>query len=118
MMHDFSLTEHYVVFYDLPGTFDPKQAVATTMPRLLRGVAERMVESLIGRVRLPEPIGVALCTRGLAHPVFPYRRDPRYPARACAAWISAVVVSARNRGLRLPALSLGSRRLGRRLART
>ena len=32
MMHDFSLTERHVVFYDLPVTFDAAQAAAMTVP--------------------------------------------------------------------------------------
>ena len=36
MMHDMSLTEHHVVFYDLPVTFDTGQAAAMTVPRSLR----------------------------------------------------------------------------------
>ena len=36
MMHDFSLTDKYVVIYDLPVTFDPVQVLPTTMPRWLR----------------------------------------------------------------------------------
>ena len=58
MMHDFSLTERYVVFYDLPVTFDPDQApVAVGAPDPLRAMAGRGVSSL------------------------PYRWNPRYPAR-------------------------------------
>src|SRR5574337_1345078 len=36
MMHDFSLTENHVVFYDLPVTFDARQVVETSVPRALR----------------------------------------------------------------------------------
>ena len=36
MMHDFSLTERHIVLYDLPVTFDARQAVSMTVPRGLR----------------------------------------------------------------------------------
>ena len=36
MMHDFSLTERHVVFYDLPVTFDARRAAEMTVPRGLR----------------------------------------------------------------------------------
>lgn len=36
MMHDFSLTEKYVVIYDLPVTFDPAEVIPVTVPRWLR----------------------------------------------------------------------------------
>ncbi len=39
MMHDFSLTEDHVVLYDLPVTFDPRQAVAHAVPRAVRAPA-------------------------------------------------------------------------------
>ncbi len=35
MMHDFSLTDKYVVIYDLPVTFDPVQVLPQNMPRWL-----------------------------------------------------------------------------------
>ena len=56
MMHDFSLTERHVVFYDLPVTFDARQAAAMTVPRGLRLPARLMLSALIGRVRIPDPI--------------------------------------------------------------
>ena len=36
MMHDFSLTDKYVVIYDLPVTFDPVQVMPRTVPRWLQ----------------------------------------------------------------------------------
>ena len=35
MMHDFSLTDKYVVIYDLPVTFDPMQVMPANVPRWL-----------------------------------------------------------------------------------
>src|ERR1700739_2583562 len=59
MMHDFSLTEKYVVFYDLPVTFDPAQVMAASIskaPRWLQLPARLVVQSVLGRVRIPSPI--------------------------------------------------------------
>jgi len=58
MMHDFSLTERYVVFYDLPVTFDPNQVP--------------------GPVDVPDPL-TARTGRGAS--ALPYRWNPDYPAR-------------------------------------
>ena len=56
MMHDMSLTERHVVFYDLPVTFDARQAAAMTVPRGLRLPARLLLSALIGRIRIPDPI--------------------------------------------------------------
>src|SRR6202789_2173073 len=56
MMHDFSLTDKDVVLYDLPVTFDPVQVLPASMPRWLRLPARLVVQSVIGRVRIPSPI--------------------------------------------------------------
>ena len=56
MMHDFSLTERHVVFYDLPVTFDSRQAATMAVPRGLRLPARLLLSALIGRVRIPDPI--------------------------------------------------------------
>lgn len=45
MMHDFSLTERYVVFYDLPVVFDARQVVRATVPRLLRKPAQLVLSA-------------------------------------------------------------------------
>ncbi|WP_197499101.1 carotenoid oxygenase family protein, partial [Mycobacterium sp. E3298] len=81
MMHDFSLTEKYVVIYDLPVTFDPVQALPQTMPRWLGLPARLAMQSLIGRVRVPSPIN-ALMNRNPKHSDrMPYAWNPGYPAR-------------------------------------
>jgi carotenoid cleavage dioxygenase len=81
MMHDFSLTENHVVFYDLPVTFDPRQAVAVSVPFILRAPARLVLAALIGRVRVPEPI-IAIAGKGMqGNTNLPYRWDPSYPAR-------------------------------------
>jgi hypothetical protein len=56
MMHDFSLTEQHVIFYDLPVTLDSREAVAVSVPRVLRAPARLVLSALIGRVRVPDPI--------------------------------------------------------------
>ncbi|MCG7597108.1 carotenoid oxygenase family protein [Mycobacterium sp. C3-094] len=81
MMHDFSLTERYVVFYDLPVTFDVEQAVEMTVPRALRLPARLMLSALIGRVRIPDPIAARMPAAPSADRRFPYSWNPRYPAR-------------------------------------
>jgi carotenoid cleavage dioxygenase len=81
MMHDFSLTEHHVVFYDLPVTFDPHEAVEMTVPRGLRLPARLMLSALIGRVRVPDPIAARRPRPKESDRRFPYSWNPRYPAR-------------------------------------
>lgn len=82
MMHDMSLTENYVVFYDLPVTFDAKQAAQMTAPRWLQLPARLMLSAMIGRIRIPDPVSakqrppVQTSDRRL-----PYSWDPKYPAR-------------------------------------
>ncbi|OQS12973.1 carotenoid oxygenase [Nocardia donostiensis] len=83
LMHDFSLTERYVVLYDLPVTFDPAELkelhdagpllAATPMPEPARLV----LQAIAGRVRIPDP-QTASVARDLR---LPYRWNPNYPAR-------------------------------------
>ncbi|HEY3895351.1 MAG TPA: carotenoid oxygenase family protein [Pseudonocardiaceae bacterium] len=81
MMHEFSLTENHVVFYDLPVVFDPRQAVEVAVPRALRTPARLVLSALIGRVRVPDPI-LAMIGKGMSgNANLPYRWDPHYPAR-------------------------------------
>jgi carotenoid cleavage dioxygenase len=81
MMHDFSLTERHVVFYDLPVTFDTAQAAEMSVPRGLRLPARLLLSALIGRVRIPDPITARTPTGNSADRRFPYSWNPRYPAR-------------------------------------
>ncbi|MCX2729251.1 carotenoid oxygenase family protein [Saccharopolyspora sp. NFXS83] len=81
MMHDFSLTENHVVFYDLPVTFDVRAVSRATVPPLLRRPAQLVLSAIIGKVRVPDPIAAMAAGRGGANTGFPYRWDPRYPAR-------------------------------------
>lgn len=81
MMHDFSLTEQHVVFYDLPVTFDSAQAVEMLVPRGLRLPARLLLSALIGRVRIPDPITARQPRRASSDRRLPYSWDPKYPAR-------------------------------------
>src|SRR5512139_1582322 len=81
MMHDFSLTESHVVFYDLPVTFDARKAVAGAVPGFLRAPARLVLSALIGRVRIPDPISAQAFRRPSATRALPYSWNPRYPAR-------------------------------------
>jgi len=81
MMHDFSLTDKYVVLYDLPVTFDPVQVMPASVPRWLQLPARLAIQSLIGRVRIPGPIA-AMASRGQrVAEGLPYAWNPNYPAR-------------------------------------
>lgn len=81
MMHDFSLTENHVVFYDLPVTFDPVSGAAITAPPGLRAITRLVLSVLVGRIRVPEPV-TALIGKGMRkNAQLPYRWDPNYPAR-------------------------------------
>lgn len=81
MMHDFSLTDKYVVIYDLPVTFDPVQVLPQKMPSWLALPARLVLQSLIGRVRVPSPINARM-NRDAAHSDrMPYAWNPHYPAR-------------------------------------
>ncbi|WP_028936637.1 carotenoid oxygenase family protein [Pseudonocardia spinosispora] len=82
MMHDFSLTENHVIFYDLPVVFDAEQAAAgAPMPRAFRTPAKLVMSALIGKVKVPDPITAMLAKSVPSNGRMPYRWDPRYPAR-------------------------------------
>lgn len=81
MMHDFSLTEKYVVVYDLPVTFDPIQVLPMNLPRWLSAPARLVLNSLVGKVRMPSPL-TAMVNRDSRPPAgLPYGWNPGYPAR-------------------------------------
>lgn len=81
MMHDFALTEHYAVIYDLPVTFDIDMA-AGKMPRPLRLPAKLALNRVIGRNPLPDPVVNTLARGGSGVPSqLPYSWDADYPAR-------------------------------------
>ncbi|MEB3070827.1 carotenoid oxygenase family protein [[Mycobacterium] vasticus] len=81
MMHDFSLTEKHVVFYDLPVTFDAGQVAQGIAPPGLRLPVRLILNALIGRVRIPDPLTARLPRRDRDPRTMPYRWNPKYPAR-------------------------------------
>ena len=52
MMHDFSLTERYVVVYDLPVVFDPSAVVPDGVPRPLRPAVGKRTPGCVATVTL------------------------------------------------------------------
>ncbi|MUN39394.1 carotenoid oxygenase family protein [Actinomadura litoris] len=81
MMHDFALTEKYVVLYDLPVTFDARQAARITVPRPLRYPTALLLSALVGRVKVPHPIAAMVGARMRANENLPFSWNPRHPAR-------------------------------------
>lgn len=81
MMHDFSLTDKYVVIYDLPVTFDPVQVMPTNVPRWLGLPARLVMQSVLGRVRIPSPVATIINRNREPIHRMPYRWDADYPAR-------------------------------------
>lgn len=81
MMHDFSLTEKYVVFYDLPVTFDPVQVLPTNAPRWLSLPTRLVLQSLLGRVKMPSPMATMINRNARPSNKMPYKWNPHYPAR-------------------------------------
>lgn len=81
MMHDFSLTDKYMVIYDLPVTFDPVQVMPTNVPSWLSLPARLVTQSLLGRVRVPSPMATAINRNRQPINRMPYKWDDNYPAR-------------------------------------
>ncbi|OBH23886.1 carotenoid oxygenase [Mycobacterium sp. E342] len=81
MMHDFSLTDKYVVIYDLPVTFDPIQIAPVNVPRPLSAPARLVAQSVLGRVRIPSPLATMMNRNRQPINRMPYRWDANYPAR-------------------------------------
>jgi carotenoid cleavage dioxygenase len=81
MMHDFSLTERHVIFYDLPVSFDAGIITEMAVPRALRLPARLLLSSLIGRVKIPDPIMARQPSFNPRDRRFPYSWNPKYPAR-------------------------------------
>lgn len=81
MMHAFSLTEKYVVIYDLPVTFDPVVMAPRVAPRWLQRPAQLVLEALVGRVRTPDPIQIRLNRMTKTVDTMPFSWDRSYPSR-------------------------------------
>ncbi|MEZ0052801.1 carotenoid cleavage dioxygenase [Mycobacterium sp. MAA66] len=81
MMHDFSLTERHVIFYDLPVTFDAGISAEMAVPRALRLPARLLLSALIGRVKIPDPVTARQPTGNPKDRRMPYSWNPKYPAR-------------------------------------
>jgi carotenoid cleavage dioxygenase len=81
MMHDFSLTDKYVVIYDLPVTFDPMQVVPANVPRWLSLPARLVMQSVLGRVRIPSRLMTAINQNRQPMHRMPYSWKDTYPAR-------------------------------------
>ncbi|UMB68719.1 carotenoid oxygenase family protein [Mycobacterium paraterrae] len=81
MMHDFSLTDKYVVLYDLPVTLDPMQVLPTKMPRWMRRPAQIVAEAVVGQVPVPGPIAARFNRNEKSDYRLPYAWNPKYPAR-------------------------------------
>ncbi len=81
MMHDFSLTEKYVVLYDLPVTFDPAEVVPVSVPRWLQMPARLVMQAIAGRVRVPGPLAARINRSVPPVSSLPFSWDPSYPAR-------------------------------------
>src|SRR5207248_3040316 len=72
MMHDFSLTEKHVVFYDLPVTFSVETAAAR-IPARMRTPAKLVMSAVIGKVRVPDPITAMMTRQTRSNGGYPYR---------------------------------------------
>ena len=80
MMHDFALTEQYVVVFDLPVTFDVGMATGD-VPRPVRPLVRATLNRIIGRNPLPEPLSPGWPAAAARRPTLPYSWNPDYPAR-------------------------------------
>ena len=81
MMHDFSLTERHVIFYDLPVTFDTRPIVRAYVPAPLRAPVGLVLSSLMGKVKAPDPLTARAGATVRGNGPMPYHWDPKYPAR-------------------------------------
>lgn len=79
MMHAFSLTRDYVVIYDLPVTFDAREAAEMSVGRPLRPLVELALGTVAGRVRLPPKVMSRMPPFRAGQ--FPYRWNAEYRPR-------------------------------------
>ncbi|EUA92251.1 retinal pigment epithelial membrane family protein [Mycobacterium ulcerans str. Harvey] len=97
MMHDFSLTDKYVVIYDLPVTFDSAQVMPVKMPSWLGVPARLVMASLIGNVRVPSLIAAMLNRNPKPSNRLPYAWNP--PTRPGSGSCPGRVVTGMSDGL-------------------
>src|SRR6202012_1085193 len=81
MMHDFSLTDKYVVLYDLPVTLDPMQVLPRKMPGWMRRPAQIVAEAVVGHLPVPGPLAAMFNRNEKPAYQLPYAWNPKYPAR-------------------------------------
>ena len=81
MMHAFSLTETYVVIYDLPVTVDPVVMASLVVPRWLQVPARLVLESVIGKFRVPGPIAAQMNRNTGRFDTLPFAWNETYPSR-------------------------------------
>jgi carotenoid cleavage dioxygenase len=81
MMHDFSLTEKYVVLYDLPVTLDPMQVLPKKMPRWMQRPAQIVANAVVGQLPVPGPLAAMFNRNEKPAYQLPYAWNAKYPAR-------------------------------------
>jgi carotenoid cleavage dioxygenase len=81
MMHAFSLTDRYVVIYDLPVTWDPAMLAALVAPRALRLPLELALRSMLGKVRTPGPLEIQMNRLTKRFDTLPFAWNDKYPSR-------------------------------------
>ncbi len=81
MMHAFSLTDKYVVIYDLPVTLDTAEMASLVAPRWLQLPARLVLQSLIGNHRIPNPMAAAMNWRTGRFDTIPFGWNDKYPSR-------------------------------------
>ena len=81
MMHAFSLTDRYVVIYDLPVTWDPAALAALTVPPALRLPVHLALRTQLGKFRMPGPLEVQMNRFTKRFDTLPFSWNENYPSR-------------------------------------
>lgn len=90
MMHDFSLTDDYVVIYDLPVTFDAAEMAPGVAPKWLQAPVRLALQALVGRVRVPDALTTRMNAETRRPARMPFSWNEKYPARIGVMSRSAV----------------------------